>query len=214
MWCFFSDRAIAARRSCRRSCLSRRSRRLRAALTLSTSITTSTAEAVSTGRYTREGHSCGKWLVVIATVVLDAVTRQGVYVNILGDAMQSTRALDDQQLLAIEGSQKIRRLRAGTSRPGGRTPQNTSKFGKKRRQPSYEELVEVMSRFQEGSRPATVWSPRQPSGRSVTQHPTDTLLHGPLSHSKLHQTTLRKVADSAGQSPTCTDAHPNNEWKV
>ena len=62
LWCFFSDRAIATlRRPCRKNCLSRHSRRLRAALTLSTSIMTSTAEAIFVqATQQTSGHSCGK----------------------------------------------------------------------------------------------------------------------------------------------------------
>ena len=72
VWCFFSGRAIATlRRSCRRNCLSRRSRRLRAALTLSTFIM-STAEAIFVQGDTQQTsrHSCGKMLLLLFLLLL------------------------------------------------------------------------------------------------------------------------------------------------
>ena len=87
--CFFSDKATATlRRSCQKTCLSRRSRRLRAALALSTSIETSTAEAVCKGDSEKKallranGCCCLLFVFVFVCVVFfdtrrEACTRSG-----------------------------------------------------------------------------------------------------------------------------------------
>ena len=85
----------------------------------------------------------------LATVICDALHRDGD-IDRLVDVLHSrraTRAVDDQQLLAIEGSQKVP-WEPRHDVQSGRSPKNTVKtLSKPHRQPPCEELVERAPRI-------------------------------------------------------------------